>query len=97
MVYPSHYPKGFNGHENVNSVPYEIVRFSMDSAIKRILAASSTPSKLRPWLQDNDYPVPYTPEMVRSQIQAVYDAGLSSWMLWDAANTYTRKALLDKN
>ncbi|PIR57742.1 MAG: glycoside hydrolase, partial [Parcubacteria group bacterium CG10_big_fil_rev_8_21_14_0_10_38_31] len=45
------------------------------------------------WLQDNDYPVHYTPEMVRAQKQAVYDAGLTSWMLWDAANTYTREAL----
>ncbi len=52
------------------------------------------PLQLRPWLQDNDYPVPYTPTMVRAQIQATYDAGLTSWMLWDPANTYTKEALL---
>ncbi len=52
------------------------------------------PLQLRPWLQDNDYPVHYTPQMVRAQIRATYDAGLTSWMLWDAANTYTRAALL---
>jgi hypothetical protein len=51
-------------------------------------------SQLRPWLQDNDYPVPYTPDMVKAQIQATYDAGLSSWSLWDAANRYTKEALL---
>ena len=50
-------------------------------------------AELRPWLQDNDYPVPYTPEMVRAQIQATYDTGLDSWMLWDAGNTYTQAAL----
>jgi hypothetical protein len=50
--------------------------------------------KLRPWLQDNNYPVPYTAEMVRAQIQATYDAGLTSWMLWNAGNRYTRDALL---
>jgi len=50
--------------------------------------------KIRPWLQDNNYPVPYTAEMVRAQIQATYDAGLNSWMLWNAANRYTREALL---
>lgn len=50
-------------------------------------------NKLRPWLQDNNYPVPYTPEMVRAQIQATYDAGLNSWMLWNASNRYTRSAL----
>lgn len=93
MVYPSHYPRGFMGYQNVNKYPYEIVKFSMDKGVERLIAASSTPSKLRPWLQDNDYPVPYTPEMVRTQIQATYDAGLSSWMLWDAANTYTKEAL----
>ena len=94
MVYPSHYPKGFNGYQNVNKYPYEIVKFSMDKGVARMIAASSTPTKLRPWLQDNDYPVPYTPEMVRAQIKATYDAGLDSWMLWDAGNTYTREALL---
>ncbi len=93
MVYPSHYPKDFMGYENVNAHPYEIVKFSMDEAAKRLVAATSTPLKLRPWLQDNDYPVHYTSEMVRAQIQATYDAGLTSWMLWDAANTYTREAL----
>lgn len=50
--------------------------------------------QLRPWLQDNDYPVHYTADMIRKQIQATYDAGLSSWMLWDPSNTYTREALL---
>lgn len=93
MVYPSHYPKGFNGYKNVNAHPYDIVKFSMDRASERLLAASSSPSKLRPWLQDFDYPVEYTPAMVRAQKQAVYDAGLSSWMLWSPSNRYTREAL----
>jgi len=109
MVYPSHYPQGFMGYQNVNQYPYEIVNFSMTEAVKRVAElkinlASTSPnspylsklksSQLRPWLQDNDYPVHYTPEMVRAQINATYDAGLNSWMLWDAANTYTRSALL---
>ncbi len=47
-------------------------------------------SKIRPWLQDFDYPVPYTPDMVKAQIQATYDAGLDSWMMWDPSNVYTR-------
>jgi hypothetical protein len=49
--------------------------------------------KIRPWLQDNNYPVTYTPAMVRAQIQAAYDAGLDSWMLWNAGNRYSRAAL----
>ncbi len=93
MVYPSHYPSGFEGYEDVNKHPYEIVKYSMDTAVARLVAASTSPLKLRPWLQDNDYPVPYTADMVRAQIQATYDAGLDSWMLWDPANVYTRGAL----
>jgi hypothetical protein len=49
--------------------------------------------KLRPWLQDNNYPVTYTAQMVRDQIKAAYDAGLDSWMLWNAGNRYTKAAL----
>ena len=94
MVYPSHYPAGFHGYADVNAHPYDIVSFSMDFAVKRLKAVGISPLKLRPWLQDNDYPVPYTPAMVRTQIQATYDAGLTSWMLWDAGNTYTQSALL---
>jgi hypothetical protein len=111
MVYPSHYPPYFNGWKDPNIVPYEIVKFAMDSAIERQAAlreitASTTPDapflsrlkprQFRPWLQDNDYPVHYTSAMVRAQIQATYDAGLDSWMLWDAGNTYTRSALLNE-
>lgn len=68
----------------------QVVNFTpSEKILKRI-----NPLQLRPWLQDNDYPVHYTADMVRKQIQATYDAGLSSWMLWDPSNTYTREALL---
>jgi len=93
MVYPSHYPSGFNGWKNVNSVPYEVVNFAMNGAVERLISASSTSAKLRPWLQDFDYPVLYTTDMVRAQIRATYDAGLTSWVLWDPANRYTSEAL----
>src|SRR3989344_2075240 len=35
MVYPSHYPPGFNGWKNPNLVPYEIIQFSMEKAVVR--------------------------------------------------------------
>ncbi len=112
MVYPSHYPPMFNGWKDPNKVPYEIIKYSMDSAVARANAlraeiASTTPDstllkrigshQLRTWIQDFDYPVPYTPQMVRTQIQATYDSGLTSWMLWDPANTYTKEALIRNN
>ena len=93
MVYPSHYPKGFNGHSDPNKYPYEVVNYSMSEAVKRALAASTSPLKLRPWLQDFDYGGNYGTEEVRAQIKATYDAGLTSWFLWNASNVYTREAL----
>jgi hypothetical protein len=68
----------------------------MTTAVARAVAASSTPSKLRPWLQDFNLGADYTASMVRKQIQATYDSGLDSFMLWDAGNTYTIDALLPK-
>jgi hypothetical protein len=66
----------------------------MDQAVRRMNEASTSPSKIRPWLQDFDYGGNYGIAEVRAQIQAVYDAGLDSWMLWDPANIYTKDALL---
>jgi len=91
MVYPSHYPPTFIGLGNPAAHPYEVVRYSLNAAYMR---SSTTPQKIRPWLQDFDLGAIYTAEMVRKQIQATYDAGFNSWMLWDAANHYTPSALL---
>lgn len=119
MVYPSHYNKGFIGIEKPATKPYEVVKYSMDAAVRRakVLAAAKDSTatssdiiylrqqankghkninalQLRPWLQDFDLGATYTADMVRTQIQATYDAGLRSWALWDAGNTYTKSALL---
>lgn len=125
MIYPSHYPKGFNGWNNPNTVPYELIKFVLDSAVKRTIATSSvvptlqskkiyraasassteqvftglymkesySKYKIRPWLQDFDYGGNYDVAEVRAQIQATYDAGLDSWMLWAPSNRYTKGAL----
>lgn len=48
---------------------------------------------VRPWLQAftatwvNGH-IDYTPEEVRAQIQAVYDAGYEEWILWNAGVNY---------
>ncbi|MCF7835958.1 MAG: putative glycoside hydrolase [Candidatus Marinimicrobia bacterium] len=130
MVYPSHYPYGFNGWGNPNNYPYEIIEFCMAQAVKRAVSNTTTVDgfatepiyetkevfsngattteqvfsglyskevysklKLRPWLQDFDYGGDYDVDEVRAQIQATYDAGLNSWMLWAPSNRYTRGAL----
>lgn len=109
MVYPSHYPKTWNGFANPAEHPYEVIKLAMQGGIAREKAfniangnfsfdangATTTPkSKLRPWLQDFNLGATYDVAKVRAQIQATYDVGLTSWMLWSAANKYTESALL---
>lgn len=93
MVYPSHFGYGFIGIPKPATMPYEVVKYSMDQAALKAYAASSTPSKIRPWLQAFDLGATYTPAMVRAQMQATYDAGLTSWMLWNAASVYRKDFL----
>ncbi len=94
MVYPSHFPNGWNNFSNPATKPYEVIKVSMSKGAERLKAIGQDPKKLRPWLQDFNLGATYTPEMVRAQIQGTYDAGLDSWMLWDPGNTYTEAALL---
>jgi hypothetical protein len=94
MVYPSHYINGFMGYEKPALHPYGIVKGQMDSAVERSLAASSSPLLMRPWLQAFDLGAKYTPKMVQDQMRATYDAGLTSWILWNAGSKYDKTALL---
>lgn len=52
------------------------------------------PERLRTWIQDFDYGGDYDAADVRTQIQASYDAGVMSFMIWAPSNIYTRAALL---
>lgn len=88
MVYVSHYPKGFNGYSNVNAHVYDIVYSEMKKATARAKAAGYSATKIRPWLQSFDYPIAYTGAMIEEQIKALNDAGLQSYLFWDAANKY---------
>ena len=81
------------GYKNPEEHPYEVVQYAMNAAVIRAQKASTTPSKLRPWLQDFGLTVNYGSAEVRAQIKATNDAGLSSWLLWSAANHYTHNAL----
>lgn len=93
MVYPSHYGPGINGFKNPAAHPYEMIMYAMKGAIAKASSTGQDISKIRPWLQDFDLGATYDAAMVRAQIKAVNDAGLSSWLLWDPANRYTEGAL----
>jgi hypothetical protein len=94
MVYPSHYPPGFNGWADPNNHPYDLIYFVMEEGARRAEAAGYNKTALRPWLQDFDYGGDYDAADVRAQIKATYDVGLTSWMLWAPSNKYTRDALV---
>ncbi len=93
MVYPSHYPDGFEGYGNPAVYPYEIVKLSLDEGTGLIRGVwsgteESLQAKWRPWLQDFDIGAVYTSDLIEAQIQASRDAGASGWILWNARNVY---------
>lgn len=92
MVYPSHFPNGWYGMANPAEKPYDVIHRSMSKAVERVVAMGEDPDKLRPWLQDFNLGAVYTKELVRDQIQATYDVGLDSWLMWDPKNIYTKAA-----
>jgi len=93
MVYPSHYPAGFEGYENPALFPYEVIYKGLITGEER-LASLSSPAKLRPWLQDFDMGAVYDAQMVNSEKRAAYDAGAYGWLLWNPKNIYTENALI---
>ncbi len=95
MVYASHYYTGFYGFRHPNAHPYEILRISMQEAVERteLVRQEGKPvGEIVPWLQAFSAPwvdqIQYGPAHVRNQIQATYDAGLTSWVLWNPGSRY---------
>ena len=92
MVYPSHYPRGTWEYENPNAAPYQIVKKALDHGVSRSREMGAA-AVIRPWLQAFSLGEPeYGPEHIRAQIDAVYDAGLTEWILWHPGVRYPRAA-----
>lgn len=105
MIYPSHYAPGSYGITTPVTEPYKVIMRALDGAKKKIDAIDADMtipeevrnhvqySQIRSWIQDFSIGgVTYTADMVRAQIQAVYDSGFDSWMVWDPSNKYTTAA-----
>lgn len=95
MVYPSHYGVGnFNLFPHPVQFPYETIAGAMEEAQVRSEGLKAT---IRPWLEDFGSPwmgslsKPHSPARVRQQIQAVYDKGIESWLLWNATNRFSEE------
>jgi len=100
MVYPSHYAAGAYGLELPDREPYQTVFHALQRS-QAALAALPQEERagVRAWLQDFTATwvkghIPYGGEELRAQIQAVYDAGYTDWILWNAQNTYSAEGLL---
>lgn len=95
MIYPSHFERGnipVDGHPN--DFPAETVTYTLERSQEVV---PGTIKKMRPWLQDFDYPLEgytaYGPDRVRAQIDAAEAMGVSGWILWNAAGQFQEDAL----
>jgi hypothetical protein len=93
MTYPSHYAPGSYGIASPNAKPYAVLDRALTDA-KRRSARIPKAGEIVPWYQDFTLGPPrYGPTHVRAQIQAGYDNGIRSWMLWNPRSAYTVAAL----
>ena len=88
MVYPSHYFRGYYGLKHPNSEPYKVIRRAMQDALRRSEPLGK-PAEIRPYLQAFTLGAPrYTPVLVREQIRAAEELGITSWVLWNPRSAY---------
>lgn len=98
MIYPSHYGPNVFQIPIPNNEPYRAVFGAMNLS-RKVLDCLDTKPNVRAWLQDFSAPWvkgarAYTPADVRAQIDAIYDAGYSEWILWNASVKYRKDALI---
>lgn len=93
MTYPSHYTRGMYGIEHPNASPYAIIDHAMKDAKARNAGIAHAPD-IVPWYQDFTLGAPrYGVKQIRAQMQAGYDNGIQSWILWNSGSKYTLAAL----
>jgi hypothetical protein len=98
MVYPSHYPVGYQGLANPAAHPYQIIYSNMErgegllNELRAVHGADQI-ATVRTWIQDFDMGAEYGSDKVRAQMRATMDGGGTGWLLWNAANRYTEAAL----
>jgi hypothetical protein len=93
MTYPSHYPRGSYGIGSPNAEPYAVLDHALRGARVRNRGVKNA-GQIVPWYQDFTLGKPrYGVAQLRAQMQAGYDNGLFSWMLWNAGSRYTVAAL----
>ena len=93
MTYPSHYPRGSYGIRYPNAEPYAVLDHALRGARIRNRGVTNA-GRIVPWYQDFTLGKPrYGVTQLRAQMQAGYDNGMFSWMLWNPGSRYTVAAL----
>ena len=93
MTYPSHYSRGTYGIAYPNANPYDVLARALADGIARNRKIENPP-EIVPWYQDFTLGKPrYGARQVRAQMQAGYDHGIRSWILWNPGSRYTISAL----
>lgn len=95
MIYPSHWTSYF-GVSKPDLEPYKMIK-EYSKVEKQKISQLKNPPMSRPWLQDftakylgkGNYQE-YGKEEVEDQIRALNEEGIHEFLLWDAANNYTR-------
>ncbi|MDQ2586530.1 putative glycoside hydrolase [Saccharothrix yanglingensis] len=90
MVYPSHWGPGEYGVGNPDAQPYEIVKASVADFVR---LTEGTGAAVIPWLQAFSMGHHYGPGEVQAQVVASRDAGVPSFLLWNAACRYDAAGL----
>ncbi|PTQ84520.1 hypothetical protein C8U37_10887 [Trichococcus patagoniensis] len=95
MIYPSHWGTDYFGIYKPDLYPYELVAEYI-KVENELLATLETPPISRPWLQDftasylgSGFYQTYGKAQVDAQVQALADAGVNEFLLWNALNNYT--------
>jgi hypothetical protein len=93
MTYPSHYGPGSYRIAKPNAKPYEIIDNALKDAKRRSEGIPGAAAVI-PWYQDFTLGAPrYGVTQVQAQMQAGYDNGIASWILWNPSSNYTLGAL----
>ena len=100
MVYPSHYTSPIYGVKYPDTDPYAIVKGAMTDSVwklEELINSGEHCAIVRAWMQtftadwlaEGTY-LEYGGAELRKQIQAVYDAGYSEWILWNSSGNYSK-------
>lgn len=103
MTYPSHFASGSYEIENPDMFPREVMQGVAADMTRRLQVwcenytgqdkeTVCTSFKNRPWIQDFSLHNTYGVNEVKAQIDALEQAGITSWLVWNPASRYTVSA-----